>query len=222
MLSDSGLREAGFVVVDDTSPVFTSDADNLGTAISYLETAVLPAAQEAHRDRVIEFCAEHPDALHRSCLDGHLTASAFVVEPVNESVALIHHRKLDLWLQPGGHADGEGNLALVARTEVEEEIGLSELRWVLPAFDLNIHPIPARPGEPEHLHLDLRFLAVVPNGATDSELRVNIDETRGAAWVGPPDPRFGAVDDVRIAASRALELSRFLAVESASNHGSRT
>ncbi len=203
---DPGLQP-GFVVVDDGSPVFDSDPDNLGTAVSFLETAILPEAQEADRDEVIEFCIENPDALHRSCSSGHLTASGFVVDPVREAVALIHHRKLGLWLQPGGHADGEGNLALVARSEVAEEVGLTGLRWLFPAFDLNVHAIPARPDEPEHLHLDLRFLAVAEVGG---DLTVNTAETTGAGWIERSDQRFGAVDDVRVAADRAIELARDL------------
>ncbi len=209
MLADSG-HHGGFLVIDHVSPAFESDTDNLGTAISFLETALLPESQEVHRDQVIEFCAEHPDALHRRCLDGHLTASAFVVDPQNESVALVDHRKLGLWLQPGGHADGEGNLALVARTEVSEEIGLDGLRWVFPAFDLDVHPIPARPGEPEHLHLDLRFLAMVAADFGSNDLTVNIAETRGVGWVRRSDPRFRAVDDVRVAADRAIRLAQAL------------
>lgn len=197
----------GFLVVDDSSPAFDTDPHNLGTAISFLETALLPESQEADRERVIRFCAAHEDALHRSCLDGHLTASAFVVDPSTDAVALIHHRKLDLWLQPGGHADGEGNLALVARTEVDEEVGLTGLRWLLPAFDINVHPIPARPAEPEHLHLDLRFLALVSDRASTTDLTVNTTETRGAGWIDRGDPRFSAVRDVQVAAGRALDLA---------------
>lgn len=208
--ADSGRRRfdgSGFLVVDDTSPAFDSDPDNLGTAISFLETALLPDSQEDERERIIGFCADHADALHRSCLEGHLTASAFVVDPTTDAVALIHHRKLDLWLQPGGHADGEGNLALVARTEVDEEIGLTGLRWLFPAFDVNVHPIPARPSEPEHLHLDLRFLALMGGGSPSGGLTANIHETRGAGWIGRADPRFRAVEDVRVAAERALDLA---------------
>ena len=204
------FEDLPFLVVDDTSPVFEPDGDNLGTAISFLETAVLPSAQEVDRDRIIEFCAEHPDALHRSCLEGHLTASAFVVDPRAEAVALIHHRKLGLWLQPGGHADGEGNLALVARTEVAEEVGLNGLHWLLPAFDLNIHAIPARPGEGEHLHLDLRFLAVAIDHGAGIDLTVNHEETTGAGWVTRTDPRFSLVGDVQATADRAIALGRRL------------
>ncbi len=197
----------GFLIVGDGSPVFDGDLDNLGTAVSHLETALLPASQDERRDQVLSFCARHADALRRTCLSGHLTASAFVVDTRRHAVALIHHRKLELWLQPGGHADGEGNLALVARTEVEEEIGLRGLRWVMPAFDLNVHPIPARPGEPEHLHLDLRFLALLDG---DQELTANAAETAGAEWVDRSDPRFSAVDDVGVAAERAIDLARRL------------
>jgi len=197
----------GFVLAEPDSPVFEPEQDNLGTAVAFLETALLADGQEHYRDEVLRFCAQHPDALHRSCLDGHLTASAYVVDLDREAVALIHHRKLGSWLQPGGHADGEGNLALVARTEVREEIGLEALHWALPAFDLNVHPIPARGAEPEHLHLDLRFLAIATHR---QELVADAAETRGAAWIDQTDPRFKHVGDVAAAGRRALDLARAL------------
>ncbi|MDH4277727.1 MAG: hypothetical protein OEW83_06545, partial [Acidimicrobiia bacterium] len=69
------------MLVDDNSSAFDGDTGNLGTAISFLETALLPESQEAHREQVIDFCADNPDALVRTCLEGHLTASAFIVDP---------------------------------------------------------------------------------------------------------------------------------------------
>ena len=81
--------------------------------------ATRPAARRSSR-----FIDAHPDALHRSCLEGHLTGSAAVVDPSTRQVLLLFHAKVQRWLQPGGHADGDGNLARVALREAEEETGI--------------------------------------------------------------------------------------------------
>jgi 8-oxo-dGTP pyrophosphatase MutT (NUDIX family) len=75
---------------------------------------------EAGRARILAFLDEHPDALHRSCTTGHLTGSAAVVDPTSRRLLLLFHAKVRRWLQPGGHADGDGNLAAVALREAEE------------------------------------------------------------------------------------------------------
>ncbi len=112
--------------------------------------------------QMLAFCEAHPDALDRSCRHGHFTASAAVVDPDRSHVLLLLHRKLGRWLQPGGHADGDNDLARVALREATEETGLPGLRVVGGPIDLDVHPIPARPGEPEHLHLDVRYLIEAP------------------------------------------------------------
>lgn len=117
------------------------------------------------RDEILSFVDAHDDALYRSCLPGHLTGSALVVDDDRERTLLMLHAKLGLWLQPGGHADGEGHLATVAVTEATEETGIEGLTVLGPAVDCDIHQIPERKGEPEHLHLDTRFVVLAPAGA---------------------------------------------------------
>lgn len=130
--------------------------------------AYLPgdAEQAAHRHRLLAWIDAHPgDAHRRSCLEGHLTASALLLDATRERVLLHHHAKLGRWLQFGGHCDGDANLFGCAWRETVEESGI-EPAWMSPVpIDLDVHAIPARPGEPEHLHLDVRYLAVAPAGA---------------------------------------------------------
>jgi len=114
---------------------------------------------------MLEFIDSHPTALHRKCSAGHLTGSALVVHDDRERMLVMLHAKLGRWLQPGGHADGEGHLAGVALREAREETGIAGLRVAVPAVDCDVHEIPERGHEPPHLHLDLRFVVLAPPDA---------------------------------------------------------
>ncbi len=101
----------------------------------------------------------HPDAYQRTHLPGHITGSAFIVSPDFRQTLLVHHAKLNRWLQPGGHCDGDPDVTRVALREGEEETGLHSLRLnTSTIFDLDIHPIPQRKDFPAHDHYDVRFL----------------------------------------------------------------
>jgi 8-oxo-dGTP pyrophosphatase MutT (NUDIX family) len=130
-----------------------------------IDGAAASAGQAETRAAMRRFAAEHPDAVHRSCEAGHFTGSALVLDAGGTRTALLFHRKLQRWLQPGGHADGDANLAAVALREAREETGLVGLRVDPVPVDLDIHPV-APPGDAPHLHLDVRFLVVAPPGAT--------------------------------------------------------
>jgi 8-oxo-dGTP pyrophosphatase MutT (NUDIX family) len=170
-----------------------------------IESAALAGdEQQRLRERALAFCRDQPESLHRSCSPGHLTGSGVVVDRSRDRTLLIHHNKLDRWLQPGGHADGDGNLAAVAWREATEETGLRDLALVTPAIDLDIHVIPARPGEPEHLHVDLRFVLLAGAGQIPSPN----GETRGARWLSSDDPAVTASAELHRAVVRAVEVAR--------------
>jgi 8-oxo-dGTP pyrophosphatase MutT (NUDIX family) len=101
----------------------------------------------------------HPRAFQRDHLPGHITGSAWIIDSQNKFVLLTHHAKLNRWLQPGGHADGDEDIIRVASREADEETGLKSLTLLSnEIFDLDIHTIPARKDFPDHLHFDIRIL----------------------------------------------------------------
>ena len=123
--------------------------------------------------------ADDPLAASRERREGHLTGSAWLVSGDGLRVLLTHHRKLDRWLQLGGHADGDTDLARVALREAEEESGLGGLAVEPQVFDLDRHRIPARADEPEHWHYDVRFVVHARAG----EAFAVSDESHALAWV---------------------------------------
>jgi 8-oxo-dGTP pyrophosphatase MutT (NUDIX family) len=116
----------------------------------------------------------------RSLVIGHITGSAWVVNATGCEVLLTHHRKLDRWLQLGGHADGESDVLGVAMKEAEEESGLTDFTQVGDGiFDIDIHLIPERKGEPAHFHYDVRYV-LRANGCLDFTVS---EESHDLRWV---------------------------------------
>ncbi len=126
----------------------------------------------------IELLANGEHSFLREARDAHFTGSAWLVSVDGERVLLTHHRKLGRWLQLGGHADGDMDLARVALREAEEESGLDDLDVLPEMFDLDRHRIPARGDEPEHWHYDVRY--VVRCG--ENEDFVVSEESHALAW----------------------------------------
>jgi len=156
-------------------------SSDLAVALAQLRAAVGPD-QQGTRDEIVDFVAAHPDAAERSCADGHLTGSALVVDADGRRTLLMLHRKLGRWFQPGGHADGDTNMAAVALREAGEETCIEGLLVAVPAIDLDVHQV-SPPGKPTHRHLDVRHLVLSPPGAVETanaesfELRwVTLDE----------------------------------------------
>lgn len=129
--------------------------------------------------RYSNFVVSHPNCFERSLVMGHVTGSALVLDQTRKRVLFTHHKKLNRWLQPGGHADGDTDVLRVAMTEAQEESGLPDLTFVSEQIlDLDIHEIPARKNEPAHFHFDCRFLIQ----ATGSDRFEVSDESHDLAW----------------------------------------
>jgi 8-oxo-dGTP pyrophosphatase MutT (NUDIX family) len=163
-----------------------SDSPPLDPPRAVLRDALLrhtPAdpAEAGDRAAILRLVEEEPDCFSRATYaPGHVTGSAFVVCPGTGLVLLHHHRRLDLWLQMGGHDDGEGDPRATALREAREESGLDDLALLSDdILDLDVHTIPAGKGEPPHLHHDVRY--VVATGTPDL-IRRDASESLDLRW----------------------------------------
>ena len=131
-------------------------------------------------DPMLVFIQSQENCFERDCFDdGHITGSSWVFSPDFSSVLLTHHRKLGMWIQLGGHSDGESNTLAVALREAHEESGLQIKPLSEDIFDIDIHVIPAHKSDPTHKHYDVRFAFLV-EGSTQFQVS---DESNALQWV---------------------------------------
>lgn len=122
--------------------------------------------EEPFRERMLALLDSTEGCFLRTSFPGHFTGSALVVSADGSRALLHHHRKLDRWLQFGGHCDGDPDVVRVALREAVEESGIEGLIVASARpFDLDIHEIPAHGNEPAHLHYDVRYMLIAPEGA---------------------------------------------------------
>ena len=114
--------------------------------------------EQTEVEKFRELLTEEPRCFERDCWRGHITGSAWLVNGAGTHVLLTHHRKLKMWLQLGGHSDGDPDTAAVALREAREESGLGVRLLSKALFDVDVHLIPARKEDPEHHHYDVRFV----------------------------------------------------------------
>jgi 8-oxo-dGTP pyrophosphatase MutT (NUDIX family) len=142
---------------------------------------VVDGEEEASLLKVLRFLALSPDPFGRANPEGHITGSAVIGRPDGSAFLLVHHRKLGRWLQPGGHTDpGDADVLATALREAREETGLTALSAAAGGrpFDVDVHEIPERPGEPAHLHFDVRYLATT----SETALAAQVEEVAGVRW----------------------------------------
>jgi len=135
-------------------------------------------------DRVRTLLDDYERCFFRDCFPGHITSSAWIVSRESRSVLLTHHRKLERWLQLGGHADGESDVLASALREAEEESGLRDFSAIprtgaCEILDIDVHDIPARASEPLHQHHDIRFLFEVSEAQV---IRHQENESKEVRW----------------------------------------
>jgi 8-oxo-dGTP pyrophosphatase MutT (NUDIX family) len=148
------------------------------------EVAALPPSEL--RDTVLAVLA-HDDAFDRARRPAHVTASAVVLSADGHEALLVRHRKLGLWLHPGGHVEpGDGSLADAARREAVEETGVEDLHPLGGPLDVHRHPGPCAPARDVD-HLDVRFALL----ADRTDALVVSEESTDVRWFDvdalPPD-----------------------------------
>jgi len=166
---------------------------------------------------VREYAPSGDDASHREALrsletgrlawqrsefrPGHFTASGFVASPDGASLLLIHHARLDRWLQPGGHIEAhDSSVEAAARREVAEETGIADLERIgVGLLRIDAHPIPERPDEPSHIHIDLGI-----GFRSTSDVIGPLDEVLDARWVPFGDLLTHGVDEAVLASAATL------------------
>lgn len=132
-------------------------------------------------EKLQSFIKNTPRPFDRNTSEGHVTATAFIIDESRSFALMIFHRKLNMWLPPGGHCDENSNVFSTAFREATEETGIQTLNaYSHEIYDIDIHTIPENKKEPEHLHYDVRLLFTAD---TNAPLKLNEDETSGVEWI---------------------------------------
>jgi 8-oxo-dGTP pyrophosphatase MutT (NUDIX family) len=135
--------------------------------------------ERAHTMSTLEFLRKNKNCTSTDNLKGHITASAWVLSPDRTETLLTHHKKLNRWLQLGGHIEDDDTIQAAALREAVEESGIENIHLIEdPIFDIDVHLIPARNEIAEHYHYDIRFLLQAERTAF-----VISDESNDLAWV---------------------------------------
>lgn len=159
------------------------------------------AGQESLRQAFLGFLAAREDACLRSCVPGHVTASALVLDATGRYTLLTLHPRVGRWLQLGGHCEpGDDTLAAAALREAIEESGIGGLRIEPEPLHVDVHPVTCSLGVPTR-HFDVRFLVRAPAGARE----VRSDESLDLRWwpvSDLPSDEDTVTDMVRLALAR--------------------
>jgi 8-oxo-dGTP pyrophosphatase MutT (NUDIX family) len=161
--------------------------------------------QDSLRQVFLAHLAEHEDGVWRSCVPGHLTASAAVLDSSGERVLLTLHRKAKLWLQLGGHCErGDTSLAGTALREAKEESGIPGLRLLPGPIRVDRHRVWCHGGS---YHLDVQYAAIAPPDAQEKPS----EESEDLRWFplnALPDPADDAVHRLAAASGEAFARGR--------------
>jgi len=140
-----------------------------------------PKAPEeiGYKKTIIDFITQYDQCFERTLEIGHITASSWLLNKSGTHALLMHHAKLNMWVQLGGHCDGDPDVLAVAIKEAQEESGIMGIKPInTTIFDIDVHLIPANSREKEHYHYDIRFLLQV----TSDEPVIQNSESKALSW----------------------------------------
>ncbi len=146
------------------------------------KNAVLAGPVGPIQCQILNLLEKYSNPLDRNCRPGHLTGSSLIIRPQDSQILVLFHAKLKRWLQPGGHADSDADMARVALREAIEETGIPQLEIVEPPIDLDIHVVDP-PYEDVHEHHDVRYLVLAP----EDSCPVGNRESTGFQWLDPDE-----------------------------------
>ena len=142
-------------------------------------------SENSNVKKMLKFLREEKNCFSRSNLKGHFTGSAWIIDDTHKWVLMTHHKKLNKWLQLGGHADENENLLEVAYTEAVEESGLQHFTVISDKiFDLDIHQIPPYKNIPPHYHYDIRYIF---KAKMDPDTIIVSRESKDVSWLSKKD-----------------------------------
>ena len=154
---------------------------NSNKLLSLLEFYYKNNHKETQVEELITVLTNDPRCFLRSNYSGHFTASAWILNEKRNKALMMHHKKLDMWLQLGGHADGDCDLLNVARKEAIEESGIKNITLINDKiFDVDIHLVPKFKDQPSHKHYDVRF--IFEANENDEEINFN-QESHKVLWL---------------------------------------
>jgi hypothetical protein len=140
----------------------------------------LSKEEKQYKVRMLEFIFKHENCFERSLDSGHITASSWLLNNKLSHALVMHHTKLDIWVQLGGHCDGDCNPLAVSIKEASEESGLLGIVPIKETiFDIDIHLIPENKSQKAHYHYDIRFLLKADG---NEEIKSN-RESKELRWI---------------------------------------
>lgn len=148
--------------------------------------AYVPVNEQEQKDQIqlLRWLDSGLDVFRRECEAAHFTASAWVISPDRKQVLMIYHNLYDSWAWMGGHADGEEDLFSVARRELMEECGLTELKPLSrDIFSLEVLCVDGHEKKGKyvssHLHLNVTYLF---EADPQAPVFIKPDENSGVGW----------------------------------------
>jgi 8-oxo-dGTP pyrophosphatase MutT (NUDIX family) len=150
---------------------------NLHTKLANYHSPFLE--ENVSKEKILKFLASCKDPFSRKSLEGHVTASGFLVNNDKSKFLLMHHRKLKKWVQPGGHCDGDADVLAIAIKETKEESGIVSIKPIsCQIYDIEVYWFPANLNEKGHYHYDITFLL----GTVDNDLLIKNIEANALRW----------------------------------------